>query len=178
MEFYLETKGGKFDFIASLIKLLKVDVLPVFVCIGSDRVVSDMVGPLTAEFLVNKFEVSAYVYGRLKNPIVASNLNSAIEYIKSKHKNSQVVIIDASLGDFDEVGKIKLNNFGCVPAGVFNSNNIVYGDVSILPIISTYGINEKLFLSCAKFNKVYEIASNLAACISKAVNLSLKLADN
>ena len=173
MEYYLENKSGKYDFISALAKVLTNDkALPVFVCIGSDRVVSDMIGPLIAEFMVSKYSIPAYVYGRLKNPIVSSNLRSAFEYIEKNHKNSQIIVIDASVGKLSDIGKVKLNNFGCIPAGVFASNNKVYGDVSILPVVSTLGISAKTFLSCTKFNKVYELAKDIAESVTCALKLA------
>ncbi len=171
MEVFLDTKQGKLDFAYELAK--KIDCnLPVFVCIGSDRVVSDMIGPLTAEYLVNKFGVRAYVYGRLKNPIVASNLESAFEFIRKEHKDKQIIIIDATLGELNSIGKIKLISGGCVPAGAFGYNRNLYGDLSILAVVNTFGIDAKQFLSCAKFNEVYTLAGNLAESIDKALKIS------
>jgi len=171
MDIFLDNKVGRLDFVIELAKKINCD-LPVFVCVGSDRVVSDMIGPLTAEYLVNKFAVPAYVYGRLNNPIVADNLKSAFEFIEREHKGKQIIVIDATLGKLKEIGQVKVVNGGCIPAGGFGKNSKIYGDISILAVVNTYGIDAKTFLSCAKFNEVHSLAKLMAECIDKAINMA------
>ncbi len=171
MDYILDTIESKTDFAYDLAKKIKCK-LPVIVCIGSDRVVSDMIGPLTAEILVNKYDVDAYVYGRLQNPITASNMESAFDYIQNTHKGSQIIVVDATVGNISDIGKVKFNSCGCIPAGVFSKHTKMYGDISILPVVSTIGIESKLFLSCAKFNTVYKLAKDIAYSIDRAIGIA------
>lgn len=170
MDIMLDTHEGNVEFSLMLARMIKHSC-PIIVCIGSDRVVSDMIGPLTAEFLVKK-KVKAYVYGRLHNPIVLKNLHSAFNYISRRHPNQQIIIIDAGVGKLYEVGKVKLHRFGLIPAGAFGGSNIVYGDVSIMPVVSFVGVDAKTFLSCAKFNVIYNLAQNIADGIVKALDIA------
>ncbi len=170
---FLDTLQGKKAFVAELASLIRFDKgLPIFVCIGSDRVVGDMIAPLVAERMVRDHKVTAYVYGRLHNPITLSNLSKAMEYITSTHIGQQVIIIDASLGKLSEVGKVKLLHSGCVPAGGFGKSDKVYGEISILPVVSTTGISDKTFLTCAKFDNILRLSRNIADCVA----VSLKVA--
>lgn len=173
MRFFLESERAKKEFAMMLASKMD-DSIPTFVCIGSDRVVSDMVAPLVAEMLV-KNRIEAYVYGRLNNPIVSSNLNSAMRYIEGKHKDSKIIVIDAGVGNLSDIGSVKLNSCGCVPAGVYGANVRVYGDISIMPIVSTIGLQNKMFLQCARVKVVYDLARNIADSIIMAVDIARRL---
>lgn len=170
MDIMMDSSDGKLQFSLMLARMIRHSN-PVIVCVGSDRVVSDMIGPLTAEFLV-KNRVQAYVYGRLHNPIILKNIHSAFRYIAKKHQGRQVIIIDAGVGKFHEIGKVKLHRFGIVPAGAFGGSNVVYGDISVMPVVSTIGIDTKTFLSCTKFNVVYRLAKDIADGIIKALDIA------
>ena len=167
---YIDSWDGKMDITLTLAKLIECE-LPVIVCVGTDRVVSDMIAPLTAEYLVAK-QIPAYVYGRLANPITNRNLHSAFRYIHDSHKGKQIIVIDAGVGKMCDIGKVRVNRGGIIPAGVFGGSRVMYGDVSIMPIVSTLSIDAKTFLSCAKFNVVNNTAKSLAECISMALQIS------
>lgn len=174
MRFFLESERAKKE-LAMMLASKMDDNIPIFVCIGSDRVVSDMIAPLVAEMLV-KNRVEAYVYGRLNNPIVSSNLNSAMRYIEGKHKDNKIIVIDAGVGNLSDIGSVKLNSCGCIPAGVYGANNArVYGDISIMPIVSTIGLQDKMFLQCARVKVVYDLARNIADSILMAVDIARRL---
>jgi putative sporulation protein YyaC len=174
MQMYLDSKQSKREFTFNLAGIIE-DKLPVIVCIGSDRVVSDMIGPLTAEILVNKYDVDTYVYGRLDNPIVAKNLKSAFRYIKAKHNDRKIVVIDATLGKVSDIGMVKLIKSGCIPAGGFGAQTAVYGDISILPVVSACGVDAKMFLSATRFLTVYRMAKDIAECVNNAIKISKQL---
>ena len=176
MEFYLDNQLGRRSFAAQLGSIVRFDKgLPIFVCIGSDRVVGDMIAPLVAERLVREHRIRAYVYGRLHNPITCSNLVEAMKYITATHTGQQVIIIDASLGKMSEIGKVKLLQSGCIPAGGFGKSARVYGDVSILPVVSTAGISDKTFLTCAKFNTILQLSRDIADCVALAMRIAWEI---
>lgn len=54
-----------------------------------------------------------FVYGTLKSPIHAMNLEENIKYIKKKHTNSKIIAIDASLGNKESIGKISIKKPHC-----------------------------------------------------------------
>ena len=69
MQFFLDNDESKKKFSLMLAGEIMCE-LPIFVCIGSDRVVSDMIGPLTAEIMVKKY--NSYL---LRFYFLISNLN-------------------------------------------------------------------------------------------------------
>ena len=148
------------------------DELPVFMCVGSDRVVGDSLAPIVSEYLIKKFKINAYVYGTLKNPITAKNINSAYSFIKMKHKNSKIIVVDATLANEDDVNFVKLERFGVVPAGFFNGGSSVMGDYSILGVVGSKTLTDKMFLSSVRINSVLAMAYFIALSIDFAVRFS------
>ena len=53
---------------------------PIVLCIGSDRVTGDCLGPIVGQMLTER-KANAYVYGTLDRPVTALNLKDAIAHI-------------------------------------------------------------------------------------------------
>ena len=70
----------------------------VFLCIGSDRITGDSLGPLIGYQLSPYCSRVFHVYGTLDDPVHALNLPDRISYIHSRHPEALLVAIDASLG--------------------------------------------------------------------------------
>lgn len=90
-----------------LSKISSLTLPPVILCIGSDRVLGDALGPITGELLKKKFDVPAFVYGSLSTPVNALNLGKAAAFIASRHRGAKIVAIDGSVGS--EIGKITVS---------------------------------------------------------------------
>ena len=73
----------------------------VFLCIGSDRVTGDCLGPYIGHQLLEHLNTDThgvYVYGTLKSPVHALNLSRISRQIKILHPEGLVIAVDASLG--------------------------------------------------------------------------------
>ena len=69
----------------------------IILCIGTDRVTGDSLGPLVGHQLcasANNF----IIYGNLEYPVHAINLAETMERIYQKYEDPYVIAIDASLG--------------------------------------------------------------------------------
>ena len=75
------------------------DLPPVVLCIGTDRVTGDSLGPLVGTFL-HAYGSDRYlsIYGTLDFPVHALNLEDACRQIKKKHPRNLIIAVDASLG--------------------------------------------------------------------------------
>ena len=60
-------------------ELLCSENKPVFLCVGSDKVLGDCVGAYTGELLSKKYHINAFVYGNLDNSVNANNLEKTIQ---------------------------------------------------------------------------------------------------
>lgn len=72
-----------------------LDETPVVLCLGSDRLLQDCLGPMVGSALVEQ-RYPSYVYGTLDAPICCQNLESAYKFIKATHPHKKLLVIDAS----------------------------------------------------------------------------------
>ncbi len=149
-------------------ELLKDNRQPVFMCLGSSKVIADSLGPITGTLLTQKYNIKAFVYGNIKNNITGENLEEYYEFIKQTHPKSKIIIIDSGLGDINDVGLIKLNKGKLYSKALETSNkygNKGMGDYNILGIINTIGINNLLFLKSIKLDTCINMANFIAASL-------------
>ena len=154
--------------------LFKYKDKPVFLCVGTDKVVGDSIGAIVGEILTNNDSISGYIYGNLEHNITATNISDTIFKIKNLHPNSPIVVIDGILGDIDEVGQVKFYPYGTIPAGEFNNGEFV-GDYSILAVVDVKGIDTLTFLNSVKLKTAIDMARFIADSIARAYKFSQKL---
>ena len=137
---------------------------PVFLCVGSDKFVSDSVGPIVSELLRKKFNINAYVYGGVDYNINATNLMQVVNYVDTVHCGSLVIVIDATLDE--RVGNIKLElgtfaGMGkCIPIKKI-------GGLSVLGVV---GKNQKNFdLNSTRLKIVMELSEFIATGCAMAI---------
>lgn len=74
----------------------------VILCVGTNKVIADCFAPIVGEMLI-KGNIGVYVYGNLKNTVNALNIDKYIEYIKTKHRNASVLVIDTRITFSNEI---------------------------------------------------------------------------
>jgi len=85
-----------------------IDEIPIVLCLGSDRLLQDCLGPMIGSALIEQGYPS-YVYGTLDAPIFCQNLEYAYRFIKATHPTRKLLIIDASsTKEQERLGKIVL----------------------------------------------------------------------
>ncbi len=109
---------------------------PVIICVGSDLVIGDSLGPLIGSELEAFLNGKAYVYGTLDSPVTAKEIKTLKNTINLLHPKSKILVIDAAVGDREEIGKIKVKNVGIKPGLGVNKDLDYIGDVSIIGIVS------------------------------------------
>ena len=58
----------------------------VILCIGSEKICGDSLGPIVGSKLTAKYSVDAYVYGTVERPINRQNLKDYLTHVKENHK--------------------------------------------------------------------------------------------
>ena len=162
--FNLEKSNAITSLKTSLSLLLRGEK-PIIVCVGSDLAVGDSLGPLTGEFLKNEVK-DAYIYGSLSSPITAKEIEKTTHLIKLLHPNSKILVIDAAVGQKEDIGLVKINQGGIMPGLGVNKNFSLVGDVSIIGIVAE---KENAFINLSKntrLNLVYNMSKNIASSIS------------
>lgn len=136
----------------------------VILCIGTDRATGDCLGPLVGEHLQQALP-KLPVYGNLKEPVHALNLENTIKTIHSNHKQPFIIAIDASLGVPEHVGYATLSPAPLKPGKGVNKNLPAIGNLSITGIVNVAGFPNSILLQSTRLHTVVTLAN----CISNAI---------
>ena len=174
--FYTSDKNKNKKAISSLSKLIRNDLYQyvdnlVILCVGTDRSTGDSLGPLTGTLLKKskKLNEKVKIYGTLKEPIHAINLEETIDYINSKHNNPTIFAIDACLGKSENIGKISFK-LGALQPGIGVNKDLPHvGDFHLIGVVNVGGSMEYLVLQNTRLSLVYEMAKIISKAIKKAL---------
>lgn len=145
----------------------------VVLCIGSDRVTGDSLGPLIGYKLQN-FSIQhsglfkkhpirkMHLYGTLDFPVHAMNLEDKIEQIKDKHPDAPIIAIDASLGNNKYIGFITVGVGQLHPGTGVHKELPAVGDFFITGIVGTSGIFEQMTLQTTRLSTVMRLADTIS----------------
>ena len=110
----------------------------VILCIGSNQVVGDSVGPMVGDYL-KKTQIQAYVYGTMTRPVNAKNLKAYGEMIREHHANALLIVVDSTVGNSGDVGEVRITKNGVKPGGAAGKNIPRIGDIGILGVVGKKG---------------------------------------
>lgn len=154
--------------ISKAVKLLYNTDKPVIICVGSDLVVGDSLGPIVGSELIKNLQGKAFVYGTLDSPVTAKEIPVIQDEIKKLHPYSKILVIDAAVGNREEIGYVKISSVGIKPGLGVNKNLPIIGDVSVIGIVSDK--NDKNLNFSTRFSLVYKLLSDIVSGIIKAFN--------
>ncbi len=142
---------------------------PIILCLGSDKVLEDCLGPLCGTML-SKLGYQGFVYGTLEAPIFCQNVECAFNFVKAVHPNRKILVIDASTTkDSDRLGKIVLaKNYQPFNLNLKNVN--LKADWFLFGVCST---NQGLSLAGSRMAIVQKIADTICSAIIKTQNACL-----
>lgn len=133
----------------------------VFLCIGSDRITGDSLGPLVGHLLTRHLWQHSFIYGTLDEPIHALNLTGQLEKIKKKHPSALIVAVDASLGSQKHVGYITVGLGPIHPGAGVRKTLPDVGDIFITGIINASGTLEHFLLQTTRLSTVISMADSI-----------------
>ncbi|MDE7454689.1 MAG: spore protease YyaC [Clostridia bacterium] len=151
--------------LATAIKQKLTTDAPVYMCIGTEKVFSDSLGPRVGTLLNIQMQTPVFVYGMCDQNITAENLCYCYDFIKTMHPNSQIVVIDAGVGDSEQLGRVQLCDGGIVPGAATNKNLPEVGDIGIVGIVAERGMADFYTLNSTKDKLVGEVAKFIADAI-------------
>lgn len=138
---------------------------PVYMCIGTEKVFSDSLGPRVGTLLNERMTKPVFVYGMNDRNITAENLLNSYNFIKAMHPDSQIVVIDAGVGATEQLGSVQLSLGGIVPGAATNKNLPSVGDVGIVGIVAERGMGDFYTLNSSKDKLVSAVARFIADAI-------------
>ena len=137
----------------------------VFLCIGSDRVTGDCLGPYIGYRLSQYHIPGVFIYGTLQNPVHAVNLSSILSRINHLHPQALIIAIDSSLGEKKHLGYVTIANGALYPGAAVHKKLPPVGHIHITGIVNIAGTLEQLTLQTTRLSTVISIAEQIAGGI-------------
>lgn len=145
------------------------------ICIGTDKCIIDSLGPLIGTMLI-KGGFNEDVYGTLKEPVHAINLNDYINKIRNKNY-ANIIAIDACLSNKKSKGIIEVRQGPITPGKGIGKFLPEIGDFSIIGIVDS---SEKEFndlVQDTRLSLIYDMAEVISEGIFTAVNMNNIIGD-
>ena len=143
---------------------------PVFLCIGTDRMTGECLGPLVGYKLWQHYKDKSSIFGTLEQPVHALNLHYTLTKIRLRFTNPFVIVVDAALGLPGHIGNITLFPGSLLPGEGMNKTLPPVGDLSITGIVNSCHGNASLLLQNTRLHLVNQMAdfiyTGLISCFS------------
>lgn len=140
--------------------------LPIVLCIGSDRLTGDCLGPLVGRALTVEYDVPTFVYGTLARTVTALNLRETAAFIRSAHPGVPLLVVDASLGAESEIGSVRLTRGGIRPGAASGKTFEPHGDLAITAVVNALPGST---LASTRLGTVADLAGVIAVNLAAAL---------
>ena len=150
----------------------------VILCVGTDRITGDSLGPLTGYKLLplfNKLASPPALYGTLETPVHALNMGDFVSDIYKKYSAPLVVVIDASLGLPRHIGRLTLKQGGIYPGSAVGKKMPAIGDISVTGVVNYYHCPEYSILQNTRLNTVMKMAEVISDGIFQGLTETSRL---
>ena len=137
---------------------------PVVVCIGTDAIIGDSLGPIVGSIIKRRLP-EAILYGSLDKTVTAKEIKTLKLFLSKVHRKSKVIVIDAAVGGKEDVGKIKIGENPIKPGLGAKKDLPALGDVSIIYVASERSGNDLAFGSVVRLSTIYGVANVIAESI-------------
>lgn len=140
----------------------------IILCIGSDYIVGDCLGPLVGYKLNSKHQ-HWIVYGDFDRTVQSANINEIIQDINQKYENPFIIAIDSALCyDKMQIGNVRLRDGGLVPRIAFEKGLPYVGHISITGIINSKSSFEE-FIQTTRMSLVMQLADFIESGLSNTL---------
>lgn len=166
--FHYQDPKGQQDLLQRLTSIIKKHREVVIVCIGTDRVSGDSLGPLVGTFLKEECH-QAKIYGTLEEPVHAKNLEEVAGKVRREHPEAFVIAVDACLGRVSSIENIMLVEKPLKPGAGVHKNLPEIGDINIQGIVNMSGFVPHLLIQNTRLFTVYNMARIIAGTLAQAL---------
>ena len=154
------------DHLRNLIENLSVsDHAPVILCVGTDRIIGDSLGPMVGTMLMKLARKQLPIYGTLDHTVNALNIHEKKTEIKKKHPHSVIIAVDASLGSYENIGSVYVRCGSLHPGAGVHKHLPGIGDIAITGITGTQSSQPYLALQTARLSTIHRMAETISHCI-------------
>lgn len=151
---------------AYLEQLLNTNDKISIVCIGTDRIIPDSLGPMIGTILSERIVLdNVKIIGTLEYPLHALNMKKRIR--REIDKDSLVIAIDACKGN--KVGEVQITNKPISPGkGLFKRLPEI-GDISILCTTLENGEEVDIYDHKIRLGDVYRMAKTISSSLCSVI---------
>lgn len=167
--FYSTTDSASAKNIANRLNDFFKGEIPVIVCIGTDAMIGDSLGPLCGTFIEQK-RSDVFVYGTLNKTITAKEVGTIIKFLNKVHPKNKILVIDAAIGAREDVGKIKIIDAPIKPGLGADKDLPPIGDASIISVISEKSKDNLAFTAYTRLSPVFLMAKIIAEAVDVYVD--------
>ena len=133
----------------------------VIVCVGSDKISGDALGPMVGS-LLRATGVPCPVYGVEGATVNGGSLAEYRNFVQRYHPGVPVIAVDAAVGNPDEVGHIKYRLGGVKAGGAMGRTEPPLGDLAILGVVGVKGADPLASLLAVPYREVEALADRIA----------------
>ena len=169
IEINIDEPNAKAELAKDLVKQAENIVV---VCIGTENVTSDSLGPRVGSLLNENLATPLFVYGMQGANIDAKNLKTALDVIKRLHPDTPLLVVDAAVGEQWQVGKVQLTKGDIAPGAATNKQLDRVGDISIVGIVGNKNMIDFYDNSVEKNILVENLSQFIATVIIMATKCS------
>ena len=156
MNFYID--AGRPDSVKNISEALKSCIFHhetswseiVFLCIGTDRITGDCLGPWVGQLLSPPIPSDFFVYGTLSFPV------------QHRHPKGLIIAVDASLGQKKHLGYVTITNGSLHPGAAVHKNLPPVGHITITGIVNTASVLRHFALQTTRLSTVIILADQIA----------------
>lgn len=169
--YYIDTNnsGAANDFMTAFSFLLEKKISQykeiVILCIGTDRVTGDCLGPLIGYKLKGNLGDHFNIYGTLDEPVHAKNIEETTKKIYKKHKKPLIIAIDASLGTPEHIGFLTVGEGSIKPGAGLNKKLPHVGDIFVTGIVNLNNVLDIFILQNTRLCLVMKMADIISSGI-------------
>ncbi len=146
----------------------------IFLCIGTEKIIGDSVGPIIGSNIKNLENEYIKVYGICGKNLDFSNAKNIIEKVYKKYSNPFIITIDAALSKEKRTGEIYIGE-GFMKIGTALEKSITfYSNINIKCVVGKYNsLNQKENINILN-NVVKERVYSLAEIVSQGIKIILE----
>lgn len=168
ISFHYTSVEGQQQLLKALTSMVMNHQEIVTVCVGTDRVSGDSLGPLVGTMLQEQCR-NVNIYGTLCTPVHAQNLGEIIQTVRREHPEAFVIAVDACLGRPVNVEKIILLTKPLKPGTGVNKDLPEIGHVNIQGIVNIGGFMPHLVIQNTRMNTIYNMARVIAGTLAQTI---------
>ena len=141
--------------------------LPIVVCVGSDLVIGDSLGPLTGSMLSFKTQgLGAYIYGTLQSPITAKEVKYLKDFLRKTHPDRPIIAVDAAVGRVEDIGIVKITSSPLSPGAGANKQLGSFGTATVLGIVAEKSMGNYALFNNTRLRLVHTMADEISEGIA------------